>query len=352
MRSAGLSKEAMFYTPLPDGKVRCDLCGRRCTITEGGLGVCSARVNKKGVLYTLSYGRSCSASVDPIEKKPLFHYHPGARVFSVSSPFCNFFCRFCDNWVISQQRSTAQTEEMTPERVVEMARRSKSDGVSYTYTEPTVFYEWAYDSAKLAHEAGLFNTFVTNGYMTPEAVETIYPYLDAATVDFKGAGDPEFYREMMRVPSVEPIYVCLETMKKHRIHIEITNLVVPEYGDSEERLRGLASWIRSHLGADTPLHVLRFYPNYELIDVPWTPVASIERGVTIAKEEGLRYVYAGNVPGHDGENTYCPKCNQLLVQRDSFIIANWNLTKEMRCPRCGEKIPIVGEYHHQWPFQA
>jgi len=345
-----LSKEGMFYTPMPDGKVKCDLCGRRCVIAEGGQGVCSARINRKGVLYTLSYGRSCSAAVDPIEKKPLFHYHPGSKVFSVSSPFCNFFCRFCCNWVISQQRSNAQTDEMPPERVVELARRARSDGISYTYTEPTVFYEWAYDSAKLAHEAGLFNTFVTNGYMTPEAVEAISPYLDAATVDFKGAGDPKFYREMLRVPSVEPIYECLEAMKKHGIHIEITNLVVPEYGDSEERLRELTSWIRQRLGADTPFHILRFYPNYELIDLPWTPVATIERGATIAKEEGLNYVYAGNVPGHEGENTYCPKCHQLLIRRDSFIVAGWNLTRDMKCPRCGEKIPIAGVFHPHWPY--
>lgn len=337
----------MFYTPLPDGKVKCDLCGRRCNITEGGKGVCNARINKKGVLYALSYGRTCSASVDPIEKKPLFHFHPGARAFSVSSPFCNFFCRFCNNWVISQQRSPARTEEMLPQQVVDTAQRYESDGISYTYTEPTVFYEWAYESSKIAHQAGLFNTFVTNGYMTPEAVETISPYLDAATVDFKGAGDQKFYTEMMRVPSTEPIYDCLQAMKNHHIHIEITNLIIPEYGDSDELLGELASWIRSHLGADTPLHILRFYPSYELIDVPWTPVDTIERGVKIAREEGLNYVYAGNVPGHDGENTYCPSCHQLLIHRDSFKVVGWKLTKEMRCPNCGEKIPIKGYFHGQ-----
>ncbi|MCJ7771386.1 radical SAM protein, partial [Candidatus Bathyarchaeota archaeon] len=229
-------KEAMFYTQLQDGEVRCDLCGRRCLITKGGQGTCLARTNKEGILYTISYARSCSTSVDPIEKKPLFHFHPGARVLSVSSPFCNFFCRFCNNWTISQQRSISLTEKTSPEQVVDAAKRTKSLGISYTYTEPTTFYEWAYDSSKLAHESGLINTIVTNGYMTPEAVETISPYLDAATVDFKGGGDPKFYREMMRVPSVEPVYECLKALKKCKIHLEITNLVVPEYGDSEEYL--------------------------------------------------------------------------------------------------------------------
>ena len=338
-------KKAMFYTQLPDRKVKCDLCGRRCLIAEGDRGTCLARMNKGGILYTISYARSCSASVDPIEKKPLFHFHPGARVLSVSSPFCNFFCRFCNNWEISQQRSIVQTENMSPEQIVGAARQTKSLGISYTYTEPTTFYEWTYDSSKLAHESGLVNTIVTNGYMTPEAVETISPYLDAATVDFKGGGDPRFYSEMMRVPSVEPIYECLKALKKCSIHIEITNLVVPEYGDSEDCLRELASWVRSHIGQDTPLHILRFYPNYELIDLPLTSLATIARGVEVAREEGLRYVYAGNVSGHDGENTNCPKCGKLLIRRHSFNITLWCLTSEMRCPDCQEKIPIVGVHH-------
>jgi pyruvate formate lyase activating enzyme len=181
--------------------------------------------------------------------------------------------------------------------------------------------------------------------MTPEAVDKISPYLDAATVDFKGAGDPKFYGEIMGVSSVEPIYTCLEAMMKHGIHIEITNLAVPEYGDSEERLRELASWTRLHLGSETPFHILRFYPSYELIDVPSTPVATIEREVKIAQEEGLKYVYAGNVPGHDGENTYCPECHEMLIRRDSFNIVGWNLTRNMTCPKCGKKIPIKGHFH-------
>jgi pyruvate formate lyase activating enzyme len=338
------NKEAMLYNRLPNGSVKCNLCGRRCVIPVGGIGVCAARKNEGGILYTLSYAKACSASVDPIEKKPLFHFNPGAQVFSIAAPFCNFFCSFCDNWVISQQRSTYQTREMPPEAVVKSAKRLRCQGISYTYSEPTTFYEWAYDSAKLAHEAGLFNTFVTNGYLTPEAVEAISPYLDAATVDFKGAGDPAFYREQMKVPSVEPIYDCLKAMKTHGIHIEVTNLIVPKYGDSEERIRELAVWVKENLGVDTPMHLLRFYPNYELIDVPQTPIQTIEKAGKIVTEVGLRYVYSGNVPGHEGENTYCPRCRELLIKRFSFTVTRWNLRRDKTCPKCGEKIAISGRF--------
>ena len=340
-----MAKEAMLYERLPDGKVRCNLCGRRCVILEGNLGVCAARKNEKGTLISLSYSRACSVAVDPIEKKPLFHYHPGSQFLYFASPFCNFFCRFCDNWVISQQRSTVQTEEMPPEVIVKTAKRLRCEGISYTYTEPTTFFEWAYDSAKLAHKNSLFNTFVTNGYLTPEAVEAISPYLGAATVDFKGAGDPQFYRDIMRVPSVDPVYDCLKAMKKHGIHIEITNLIVPKYGDSEDKLRELARWIKDNLGEDTPMHLLRFFPNFELIDVPPTPVTTVEKARKIVIDAGLRYVYAGNIPGHDGENTYCPNCHELLIARYGFSIGRWNIRDDMTCPKCGMKIAVKGKFH-------
>ncbi len=335
----------MFYRRLSDNRVRCNLCGRRCIILDGNLGVCAARKNEKGMLLSISYSRACSVSVDPIEKKPLFHYHPGSQVLSIASPFCNFFCRFCQNWVISQQRTTIDTREMPPEAVVKTAKRLNCDGISYTYTEPTAFYEWAYDTAKLAHENTLFNTFVTNGYLTAEAVEAISPYLDAATVDFKGAGDPKFYREAMRVPSVDPVYECLKAMKKFRIHIEITNLIVPKYGDSEDRIRELARWVKSNLGEDTPMHLLRFYPNFDLSDVPQTPIVVVEKALKIVKEVGLRYVYAGNIPGHNGENTYCPKCHELLITRYGFSIGEWKIRDDITCPVCGTKIAIFGRFH-------
>ena len=229
---------------------------------------------------------------------------------------------------------------MPPKAVVNTAKRMRCDGISYTYTEPTTFFEWAYESAKLAHENSLFNTFVTNGYLTPEAVETISAYLDAATVDFKGAGDPSFYKEIMRVPSVEPIYDCLKAMKRHGIHIEITNLIIPKHGDSEERIRELACWIKTNLGEDTPMHLLRFHPSADLIDATETPVAAVEKARKIVAEVGLKYVYAGNIPGHEGENTYCPNCHELLVERYGFSIREWRVRDDMTCPRCGKKIAI------------
>lgn len=335
----------MLYERLSDKGVRCYLCGRRCLISEGKRGICEARKNVEGTLVSLSYSRACSVAVDPIEKKPLFHFHPGSQVLSIASPFCNFFCRFCDNWIISQQRSIAHTRKMSPEAVVKMAKRTRCAGISYTYSEPTTFFEWAYDSAKLAHEHSLFNTFVTNGYLTPEAIEILSPYLDAATVDFKGSGDPKFYREMMRVPAVEPIYDCLLAMKKHHIHIEITNLIVPKYGDSEHQLRNLAQWIVENLGADTVVHILRFSPSFELVDVSPTSVAFVEQARNIMRETGLKFVYAGNIPGHEGEHTFCPNCHQRLITRYGFHIGQWNLQNGMRCPRCESKIPIYGQFH-------
>jgi pyruvate formate lyase activating enzyme len=205
--------------------------------------------------------------------------------------------------------------------------------------------EYAYDTAKLAHKAGLFNTFVTNGYMTPEAVKTIAPYLDAATVDFKGGGDPDFYKNVSAVPNVEAIYEALKELKLSGVHIEITNLVVPKVGDSMDKIREMAVWIRDYLGKDTPFHLLRFHPDYKMTTIPATKVEDMERAYTTAKNQGLNYVYLGNVPGHPAENTYCPNCNEAVIKRYSFEITNWNLTNDMRCPVCRQQIPIKGKLH-------
>lgn len=336
-----IEKEAMLYERAEGLKVRCKLCARRCSIPEGSVGFCRVRKNVGGKLISLVYGKACAANPDPIEKKPLYHFHPGSYVFSIATIGCNFRCKFCDNWTISQETEIYGTE-LPPEKVVELAKRYGCQGISYTYTEPTIFFEYAYDTAKLAKEAGLFNTFVTNGYMTPEAVEAISPYLDAATVDFKGGGDPDFYRRFSEVPSVEPIYECLREMRRRGIHIEITNLVVPREGDSVERIGELASWIRDELGPDTPLHLLRFHPNYEVLYLPATPVESIEKAREAALNAGLRYVYVGNIPGHPGENTYCPSCGALLIERWGFDILKWELADGNKCPKCGERIAIVG----------
>ncbi|MEA2089621.1 MAG: AmmeMemoRadiSam system radical SAM enzyme [Thermoproteota archaeon] len=339
-----MPKEAMFYEQLSQNKVKCNLCARRCVIPEGSTGFCRVRKNEKGRLYSLVYGKACSACVDPIGKKPLSHFHPGALVMSIATVGCNFRCKFCDNWIISQEENI-QGRDFPPEEVVKAARNNGCQGISYTYTEPTIFFEYAYDTAVLAHKMGIFNTFVTNGYMTPEAVKTIAPVLDAATVDFKGEGDPEFYKKFCVAPSVDPIYESLKEMKRKGIHIEITNLVMPRTKDITSKIRALTTWIRDNLGKDTPFHLLRFHPNYQLTSIPSTPIDLLEKACDAASEVGLNYVYMGNVPGHRCENTYCPNCHELLIKRFSFEIAKWNLTKDMRCPACGQNIPIKGRLH-------
>lgn len=332
-------KEALLYDKLGEGKVLCNLCARRCAIPDGGRGFCLVRENRGGTLYTLVYGKAIAAHVDPIEKKPLYHFHPTATVFSIATVGCNFRCSFCDNWLISQRRDV-EGEELPPEEVVEQAMLAKSDGISYTYTEPTIFMEYAYDSAKLAHERGLFNTFVTNGYMTPEAVDLISPYLDAATVDFKASGDPEFYKKYSAVNSVDPIYESLRAMKEKKIFIEVTNLIVPDVGDSADRLRKLARWIVDNLGPEIPVHLLRFHPDYMLTNLRYTPTSTLERLRGVAVGEGLQYVYLGNVPGHRYENTYCPSCGLLLIERLGFQVSLIRL-KNDRCPSCGFKVNVV-----------
>jgi pyruvate formate lyase activating enzyme len=244
--------------------------------------------------------------------------------------------------MISQEKTMGT--DMPPEDVVRATRENGCQGISYTYTEPTIFLEYAFDTAKLARQVGFFNTFVTNGYMTREAVHTIAPYLDAATVDFKGGADPEFYKKFSAVPSVDPIFASLLEMKRHNIHVEITNLVVPNIGESLERIRELATWIRDNMGKDTPFHLLRFHPEYKITHLASTPIATLEKACDVSREAGLTYVYIGNVPGHRYENTYCPKCHELLIKRYSFEIVKWNLTKDMRCPTCGQEIPIKGKY--------
>ena len=337
------SREAMLYEQLSEDRVRCNLCGRRCFIREGAVGFCKVRKNISGKLYSLNYAKACSANVDPIGKKPLSHFHPGSLVMSIATVGCNFRCQFCDNWEISQEEEI-KGRDLPPEDVVRLAEEYNWQGISYTYTEPTIFFEYAYDTAILAHEKGFFNTFVTNGYMTVEAVKTISPYLDAATVDFKGAGDPEFYRKFSSVPTVEPIYATLKEMKSNNIHIEVTNLIVPNIGDSTERIRELATWIKKNLGKDTPFHLLRFHPNYRLDNIRSTEPRTLEEAYQASREAGLNYVYLGNLTGHRYENTYCPNCHELLIKRFSFEIISWNIKEDKRCPNCGQMIPILGEF--------
>jgi pyruvate formate lyase activating enzyme len=340
--------EAFLYEKLNDGKVKCYLCARRCLISNDASGFCLVRKNEGGILRSLNYGKAVSACVDPIGKKPLSHFNPGANVMSIAAAGCNFRCQFCDNWMISQEKEVAG-RTFPPAEVVKAAKEKNCQGISYTYTEPTIFMEYAYDTAELARQVGFFNTFVTNGYMTPEAVKKIAPFLDAATVDFKGGADPEFYKSVSAVPKVEPIFETLKELKINDIHIEITNLIVPKIGDSIEKIKELATWIRDYLGKDTPFHLLRFHPDYKMTTVQATPIDTLERAYMASKNIGLNYTYIGNTPGHPAENTYCPNCNELLIKRNSFEITRWNLTRDMRCPVCGHAIPIKGKL---WPSES
>jgi pyruvate formate lyase activating enzyme len=336
--------EAILYEKQADKKVKCNLCARRCLISDGATGFCLVRKNEGGTLYSLVYAKAVSAGVDPISKKPLAHFNPGAQVMSIATAGCNFRCQFCDNWMISQDHEVAG-RLFPPAEVVKAAETRNCQGISYTYTEPTIFMEYAYDTAKLAHQVGLFNTFVTNGYMTPEAVKTIAPYLDAATVDFKAGGDPDFYKSVSAVPSVKPIYEALKELKLNGVHIEITNLVIPKIGDSMDEIKKMATWIKDYLGRDTPFHLLRFHPDYKMTTVSATSIETLERAYMISKNVGLNYTYIGNVVGHPAESTYCPNCNELVIKRYNFEVTKWNLTKDVRCPVCGREIPIKGKLH-------
>ena len=339
------------YETLENGWVRCKLCYRYCKLPPNTFGVCGVRANINGKMYTLVYGLLTAANVDPIEKKPLFHYEPGSAVFSISTAGCNFFCKFCQNWEISQiRRDQIYGKYVPPEKLIKMAKSMNADGISFTYNEPTIWFEYVYDVAKLAKKEGLFTTMVTNGYMTPEAIRKLGNLIDAVTVDFKGGGNKEFYKRFIAVPDPERIFDSLLEMKRQGWFIEITNLVVPKYGDKEEDIRRLARWIVENLGPETPFHLLRFHPDHLLRNLPPTPVETLERLAKVAKEEGLWYVYIGNVPGHPLENTYCPKCGELLIERYGFYILKWNLTEDNRCPKCGFKQNIKGRYHARFSY--
>jgi pyruvate formate lyase activating enzyme len=335
-------KEAMFYKQIKNA-VKCGLCARNCVIPEGQTGVCRVRKNIKGKLYSLVYGKLVSVAVDPIEKKPLYMFATGSHTLSISTVGCNFKCKFCCNWQISQAWDKIIGQEYTPEQLVDLAKSYGVQGFSYTYVEPTIFYEFAFDTAKLASRKGFYNMFVTNGYTSPEAITKISKYLDAATVDFKGSGNPGFYRKFLQVPKVEPIFDALLSYKKNKIYTEITNLIVPKFGDNLKDLKKICKWIIDNLGPETPFHLIQFFPTYKLTDLPRTPLETMEKAYGIAKDEGLKYVFLGNVHGHKYENTYCPNCGNLIIERTIMGLVKFNLKKDFKCPKCGDKIPVFGK---------
>lgn len=334
--------EAMFYRRGDDGEVTCELCAHKCLIKPERIGICGVRQNLGGTLYTLVYNLAVALHVDPIEKKPLFHFHPGTGSLSVSTVGCNFHCTFCQNWSISQiagSRGQIEGKEIKPSDLVEAALQARAKSIAYTYTEPTIFFEYAYETAKLANEKGIKNVFVTNGYMTKEPLQTISPYLDGANVDLKSFHD-RTYRRLMGA-TLKPVLETLNAMKGLGIWVEVTTLVLPGVNDSDEELASIARFIAGDLGRDTPWHISRFHPDYKLTDIPPTPVSSLKRAMEIGKAEGIDYVYAGNVPGHEGEHTYCPSCGRAVIKRFGFQLLERSL-RDGKCAHCGREIAGVG----------
>jgi pyruvate formate lyase activating enzyme len=332
---------ASLFEPLEGGKVRCTACARYCSIPEGSHGFCFVRKNQGGRLVLLSYGLAAAVQVDPVEKKPLSHYRPGTRVYSIGTVGCNWRCLYCQNAEISQEREV-QGRPLSPSVAVAGARRYGCSGVTFTYNEPTIFAEYALDVIREAHSAGLFANFVTNGYMSPEAVDLLGPQLDAVSVDFKGSGEAGFLRKYISAKGPEPIWETAAGLQRHGVHVEVTDLIVPEVGESVEATRTLARYVRDSLGPATPFHLLRFHPDYRMMEFPETPIPTLEKLHAVAKAEGLDYVYLGNVWGHPLEHTYCPGCGAVAVRRYGFTIQAWNLDRENRCRACGHRIPIVG----------
>lgn len=330
-------KEAMFYQRLPNSAVRCNLCRFHCLINDKERGICGVRENQDGTLFSLVYGKLCAESIDPIEKKPLFHVQPGSSAYSIATVGCNFRCRHCQNYTISQvdKNTPIRGVARTAQEVVRQALDQGCGSIAYTYTEPTIFFEFAYDTARLAQEAGLKNIFVTNGYITREALALIAPFLDAANIDLKGYSD-NFYRTVVHARLSE-VLDSIIAYREAGIWVELTTLIIPGLNDSEAELQGIADFIVTNLGVDTPWHVSQFFPTYQLLDRPRTPLATLRQAREIGIAAGLHYVYEGNVPGAGGENTTCPSCSALLIERSGFTIRN-NRLSNGACPDCATAI--------------
>lgn len=335
-------REVLLYEKLPKSRVKCHDCQWECTINPDMFGVCEMRRNEGGVLYVLNYAEVSSAAVDPIEKKPLYHFFPGTQVFSLGTWGCNFHCIHCQNWEISfgnAETSMRHSQHLSPEDAIEMTKHYQSAGIAWTYNEPAIWFEYTNDCARLARESNLYTVYVTNGYITAEALDMIGPYLDAYRVDIKGFSD-EFFRKLCRVPKWRGILdVAKRAQDKWDMHVEAVTNVIPTMNDDDAQLRGIAQWIREDLGELTPWHVTRFYPHHDLSHLPPTPIETLERALAIGKEAGLKFVYIGNVPGHDGENTRCYNCGQLAIERQGYRTRIVGLNGS-RCSNCGADLNI------------
>jgi pyruvate formate lyase activating enzyme len=331
-----------FDDPVAPGSVRCVACAHRCVLRPSRIGICGVRQNRGGWLYTLVYGDVVAAKAEPIEKKPFYHFLPGSTAYSIGTQGCNFHCAFCQNWGMSQAHREGvvpASQHFTPEEVVERACSAGVRSVAYTYVEPTVFIEFALDSMARARAAGLHNVFVTNGYETPEAIELVAPYLDAANVDLKAAND-DFYRRICGA-RWEPVRDAVIEMHRRGIWLELTTLIIPGLNDDRDELRAMAEWIATAVGPETPWHLTRFQPAYKLGNLNPTPAATLLDAAEIAREVGLRHVYVGNAPEVESADTNCVRCGELLISRADYAVTEWRLV-DGRCPRCKHALAGVG----------
>ena len=336
-RKAGILPEAELFN-----RVKCQNCAHRCIILPGKRGICGVRENINGKLYALNYGKAVACHIDPIEKKPFFHFLPGSYSLSIATVGCNFACKNCQNWDISQGYKEAKEipgKDLPPEEIVKIALKNNLPSISYTYTEPTIFLEYALDTMKLAKKAGLKNNFVSNGFMSPESAKLVIPYLDAINIDIKSFDD-KFYRENCG-GRLQPVLDTAKLMKKSGVWVEITTLVIPILSDSEEIFRKIAEFICKELGPETPWHVSQFCGaiSWKLQHLPDTPVETLQSAWKIGKEAGLKYVYTGNVPGLPSEDTFCPNCHALCIDRTNYLIHRHD--KAGKCPKCGQGLNLI-----------
>jgi len=334
------SREAMFYTATPRG-MKCEICPNECTIRSGESGDCRNRENINGKLYTIAYGNPCSVHVDPIEKKPLYHFLPGSQAFSIATAGCNFACMNCQNWEISQTspRKTRNIE-LFPEQVVEQCLSSGSQSIAYTYSEPTSFYEYMFDTAVIAHRRGVRNVLVSNGYINDRPLRTLAPYLDAANIDLKSFSNDIYLK--LSAGTLQPVLNTLKTLNEIGVWLEITNLVIPSWTDDMDMIRRMCGWLVENGFSENPLHFSRFFPLYKLTQLPQTPVSTLIRARDIALKAGLKHVYIGNVPSMDASNTTCPNCGKVVLERRGFSIYSINL-KNGKCAYCGSMVKGVWE---------
>lgn len=341
-------KEALLYQKLKADKVRCQLCAHYCVISPGRKGLCQVRENRSGTLYSMVYGRTISCNVDPIEKKPLNHFYPGSLSLSIATPGCNMHCDWCQNWEISQQpreQHLVSGHELRPDQIVAAAQQQKCRSIAYTYTEPTVFFEYSYDTACLAREAGIANVYVSNGYMSAEMLDMIYPYLDAANIDLKSFRDAT-YRQYTGA-KLQPVLDSLKRIKDYGIWLEVTTLLIPGVNDDPEELKDLIEFIANDLGSDTPWHVSRFFPQYKLNSQGPTPTETMELASQLGRAAGLKYIYLGNMGSR--EDTCCPACKARLIDRQGFNVEINRIGADSCCPDCGEFIAGIGLWNGKVP---